>query len=147
MGHYGYYHRFIYTYAQLACSLHSLLVIFEWKKECEISFQKLKEALISAPILKAPCWDQIFHVHIDASMFVIGCVLAEPSIHNMDFPISYASCQMNSAKRNYSTTKREGLAMVYALKKFQHYLLANTFIFFMDHHDLMYLVNKLYAMG
>ena len=54
----------------------------------------------------------------------------------MDFPISYASRQMNSAERNYSTTEREGLAMVYAVKKFRHYLLAKKFKFFVDHHAL-----------
>ena len=32
--------------------------------------------------------------------------------------------------------------MVYAVKKFRHYLLANKFIFFTDHHALLYLVNK-----
>ena len=37
--------------------------------------------------------------------------------------------------------------MVYAVKKFQHYLLANHFIFFVDHHALLYLVNKPCATG
>ena len=110
-------------------------------------FQKLKDALISAPILISTNWDQVFHVHIDASAFAIGCILAQPSEHNMDFPISYASHQMNSAERNYSTIEREGLAMVYAVKKFRHYLLANKVIFFVDHHALLYLVNKPCAMG
>ena len=32
--------------------------------------------------------------------------------------------------------------MVYAIKKFRNYLLANKFVFFMDHHALLYLVNK-----
>lgn len=32
--------------------------------------------------------------------------------------------------------------MVYAVKKFWHYLLANKFIFFVDHQALLYLVNK-----
>ena len=32
--------------------------------------------------------------------------------------------------------------MVYAVKKFWHYLLANKFVFFVDHQALLYLVNK-----
>ena len=32
--------------------------------------------------------------------------------------------------------------MIYAIKKFRHYLLANRFIFFTDHQALLYLVNK-----
>ena len=69
-------------------------------------------ALVSAPILKAPDWNTPFHVHIDASNFAIGCILAEPGKHNMDFPISYASEHLNKAENNYITTKHkcEGLA-------------------------------------
>ena len=37
--------------------------------------------------------------------------------------------------------------MVYAVKKFCHYLLANKFIFFVDHQALLYLVNKPCATG
>ena len=147
MGHCGYYRRFIYMYTEIARPLYALLIVFEWTDECEQSFQKLKDALILAPILKSPDWDQIFHVHIDASAFAIGCILAQPGEHNMDFSISYASRQMNSVERNYSTTEREGLARVYAVKKFRHYLLANKFIFFVDHHALLYLVNKPCATG
>ena len=32
--------------------------------------------------------------------------------------------------------------MVYVVKKFMHYQLVNRFLFFMDHQDLLYLVNK-----
>ena len=91
MGHCGYYRRFIYMYADVARPLYALLVVFEWTEECEKSFQKLKNALISAPILKAPNWDLVFHVHIDASAYAIGCILAQPHENNMDFPMSYAS--------------------------------------------------------
>ena len=60
----------------------------------------------------------------------------------MDFLVSYASRQLNEAKKNYTTTKREGLDMVYAVKKFRHYLLANKFVFFTDYQVLLYLMNK-----
>jgi hypothetical protein len=49
---------------------------------------------------------------------------------------------LNSTKRNYTTTKREALAMVYALQIFRHYLLDNWFVFYVDHMALKYLVNK-----
>ena len=88
------------------------------------------------------------HVHIDASNFAIGCVLAhQPGEHKLDYPISFASRQLNDAEINYTTTKREGLAMVYVVKKFRHYLLAKQFIFFVDHQALLYLVNKPCATG
>ena len=37
---------------------------------------------------------------------------------------------------------KEGLALVCARKKFWHYLLANNFVFFVNHQALLYLVNK-----
>ncbi|MCO5578895.1 hypothetical protein L7F22_032744 [Adiantum nelumboides] len=142
MGHCGYYQRFIYQYASIAQPLYALIVAFKCTDECSESFIKLRKALIDAPILRAPYWNKFFHVHIDASNFAIGCVLAQSSEHNMDFPVSYASRQLNSAERNYTTTEREGLGMVYAVKKYRHYLLANKFVFFTDHQALLYLVNK-----
>ena len=60
----------------------------------------------------------------------------------MDFPVSYASRQLNDAKKNYTTTEQEGLGMIYAVKKFRHYLLANKFVSIIDHQALLYLVNK-----
>ena len=129
-------------YAMIAKPLYALLVHFEWIDECEESFNKLKNTLIYAPILQALDWDKVFHVHIDASNFAIGCILAQPGENNMDFPILYASHQLNSVEKKYTTTKREGLTMVYAMKKFFHYFLANQFVFFVDHQALHYLVNK-----
>ena len=142
MGHCGYYRRFIYMYAVIGRPLYALIVKFEWNEECDVTFQKLKDALVSAPILKAPDWNKTFHVHIDASNFAIGCILAQPGDGNMDFPVCYASRQLNTAERNYTTTEREGLGMIYAVKKYRHYLLANKFTFFVDHQALLYLVNK-----
>ena len=54
MGHCGYYRRFIYMYADVAKPLYALLVVFEWTNECKKSFLKLKKALTTDPILRAP---------------------------------------------------------------------------------------------
>ena len=73
------------------------------KKECNEVFEKLKNALVNVPILRALDWNKPFHVYVNASKFAIGCVLVQHDEHNMDFPILYASRHLNSAKKAYST--------------------------------------------
>ena len=55
---------------------------------------------METPILQELDWNKVFHVHIDAFNIAIGCKLAQPSEHNMDFLLSYASRQLNSAEKN-----------------------------------------------
>ena len=55
MGLVGYYRRFIEGFLKLdhpITSLQKHVVKFDWTPKCEDSFQRLKEMLISAPILK-----------------------------------------------------------------------------------------------
>jgi hypothetical protein len=60
----------------------------------------------------------------------------------MDHPIYFSSRKLSQVERNYTTTEREGLAMIHALQKFRHYLLGSHFKYFIDHSALKYLVNK-----
>ena len=62
--------------------------------------------------------------------------------HEKDQPVAYASKELTPAKKNYSTTERECLAMVFSIKKFRHYLICNPVMFFVDHMAIEYLVNK-----
>jgi len=50
--------------------------------------------------------------------------------------------KLSKTRKNYSTTEHEGLAMVYALQKFRHYLLGGHFKMYTHHSTLKYLVNK-----
>jgi hypothetical protein len=102
----------------------------------------MKASMTCLPILIVLDWKSEFHVHIDASNFAFGTMLSQNLNKTVDKSIYYANRFMNNEKNNYTTTKKETLAMIYALKKFRHYLLGNNFIFFMDHQALSYLVNK-----
>ncbi len=62
--------------------------------------------------------------------------------NTIEKPIYYANRLMNNAKKNYTTIKKEALAMIYVVKNFRHYLLGNNFVFYVDHQTLLYLVNK-----
>ena len=118
-------------------------VKYKWNEECQKSLDILKDRMVTTPILAFLDRKKIFHVHVDASSIALGVILAQPSEGNIDHPIAFASKKLSSVERNYTTTtEREGLAMVYALKKYRHYLLGSHFKMFTNHLALKYLVNK-----
>nr|GFA13715.1 hypothetical protein [Tanacetum cinerariifolium] len=93
------------------------------------AFRTPKDKLTEAPILIAPNWDQPFELMCDASDFAVGAVLGQ-RIEKHFRPIHYASKTMNQAETNYTTTKKEMLALVYAFEKFRSYLIMNKSIEF-----------------
>ncbi len=103
---------------------------------------KLQAMFIRRPILISPNWTKEFHVHIEASTTTIRVVLTHGQDNNVDLPIYYVGRFLNQVEKNYTTTERKALAMIYAVKKFKHYLLTNHFIFFVDHQALVYMVNR-----
>ena len=56
--------------------------------------------------------------------------------------VYYVSKTLNEAQRNYTTTEKELLAVVYALDKFRAYLLGAEIIIFTNHSALKYLLTK-----
>jgi hypothetical protein len=89
--------------------------------------------MVTAPILVFPDWEKTFHVHVDASAIALGAILVQPGAGELDHPIAFASRKLSESEQNYNTTEREGLAMVYVLQKFRHYLLGKHFKMFTDH--------------
>nr|GEZ94195.1 reverse transcriptase domain-containing protein [Tanacetum cinerariifolium] len=77
----------------------------------------------------------------DASDYAVGAVLRH-RIEKHFRPIHYASKTMNQAEANYTTTKKEMLAVVYAFEKFRSYLIMNKSIVHTDHSALKYLFAK-----
>ena len=106
---------------------------YEWTEECQKSLDILKEKMVTTPIMVFPNWKRPFHVHVDASSIALGIILAQPGDGGINPPIAFARRKLSSTKRNYTTIEREGLAMVYALQKFKHYLLGSHFKMFTDH--------------
>ena len=56
--------------------------------------------------------------------------------------VYYASKTLNDAQMNYTTTEKELLVVVFALKKFRSYLAGSPIIVFTDHAALKYLLSK-----
>nr|GEV15640.1 hypothetical protein [Tanacetum cinerariifolium] len=138
LGYAGFYRRFIQDFSKITRLMTRLLekkTLFFLSKECVEAFQTLKRKLTEAPILIALDWDLPFELMCDASDFSIGVVLGKR--HEKHFrPIHYASKTMTEAESNYTTTKKEMLAVVYAFEKFRSYLIMNKSVVYMDHSAL-----------
>jgi hypothetical protein len=80
LGHAGFYHRFIKDFSHISRPLTNLLakdVPFEFNDSCLKSFNILKKALISAPIIQPPDWSLPFEIMCDASNYAVGTVLGQ----------------------------------------------------------------------
>jgi hypothetical protein len=72
----------------------------------------------------------------------VGNTLSQLDEYGHDHPIHFANRQLTSVKKIYTVTKQEGLAVIFSLKKFRHYLLGYNAKIMTDHKALTYLVNK-----
>ena len=77
----------------------------------------------------------------DASDYAIGVFLGQRDGKNLNV-IHYATCVLNEDQRNYSTTEKEFLAIVFACDKFRPYIINSKLIVHTDHQALKYLLTK-----
>ena len=73
---------------------------------------------------------------VDASPFGVGALLAQDGK-----VVNYASKSLNDVEKRYSQIERESLAILYAIEKFQLYLIGANFTVYSDHHPLQKIFN------
>ena len=116
----GYYRKFIKGYASLTSPLTDLLKkdAFKWSLQVAEAFEKLKQALVTAPVLALPSFKEPFTLETNVGGVKIGAVLAQNG-----HPIAYFSNKLNSKMQKQSAYTRELFAITKALAKIRHYLL------------------------
>jgi hypothetical protein len=143
LGMASYYRKFISKFSKIAAPLYMLLkkdAHFEWLDDQENAFQGLKQKLMSQPILQYPDFAREFILTTDASNEGIGAVLSQGQI-GKDLPIAYASRNLNKAEKNYSTSEKELLAIVWGIKHFRPSLYGRKFKIASDHKPLTWIMN------
>ena len=97
--HDSFYRRFIKDFSKISRPLTNLLqkyVPFVFDDDCVESFEILKRALITAPIIQPPDWNLPFEIMCDASDYVVGAVLGQRVDKKLSV-IQYASKTIDSA--------------------------------------------------
>lgn len=144
LGHASFYRRFIKDFTKITKPLTELLMKdakFTFDEKCLEVFQTLKKALISAPIMQTPDWNEPFEIMCDASDYDVEAVLGQRKDKKLHV-IYYASRTLDEAQMNYATTKKELLAIVFALDKFRSYLVGAIIIIYTNHAAIRYLLTK-----
>lgn len=137
----SYYRSFVKNFSQIANPLNNLMkkdVSFTWTSECQKAFDALKTALITAPVLIFPDYNKPFILQTDASKQGLGVVLAQEKDGRIH-PCAYAARSLLPAERNYSVTRLEFAAVMYAIDKFSCYLRFHPFVIETDHIALKYI--------
>ncbi|GKE90533.1 putative reverse transcriptase domain-containing protein, partial [Tanacetum coccineum] len=110
----GYYRRFIEGFSKIAKPMTKLTqkkVKFEWGDKQETTFQLLKQKLCSAPIMALPDGSEDFIIYYNASIIGLGAILMQ-----REKVIAYASRQLKTHEKNYTTHDLELGAVVFSLK-------------------------------
>ncbi|KAA3448249.1 reverse transcriptase-like protein [Gossypium australe] len=121
-GHVGFYQRFIKAFAHISKPLNQFLrkeTPFIFNQSCIKAFEVMKEKLVFVPIIITLNRLEPF-IMCDASDYAVSAALG----------------------KNYTTTEKEKLAVVFACEKFRSYLMANRVYVYTDHSTLKYVMKK-----
>ena len=140
LGAVSYYMEYIPNMRKLRDPLDKLLQKgseWKWTSNCQQSFEDFKKALINITQLAHYDPSVPITVAADASNAGLGGTLYHTFSDGSRKPISHASRALTPAEKNYSQVEKEGLALIFAVKKFHRYIYGRKFTLETDHKPLL----------
>lgn len=146
LGFVQYHGRFIRDLASMMDSLREMTKGVKSKKSALVwnmknkkIFQDIKDGLKSDRVLGFFNKSDSTIVEVDASPVGLGAILSQKSAHNVERVIMFASKTLTDVEKRYSQTEKEALAIVWAVERFQYFLLGCEFTLLTDHKPLLFM--------
>jgi transposase InsO family protein len=111
-----------------------------WDDACTKAFQSVKEAISSDTLLRHFRPEQEVCMQCDASPYGIAAVLLQRDAKKQLRPVAYASRTLNEHEQNYAQLDKEGLSIIFGLKKFHAYLYGRQFTIMTDNKAIQYIM-------
>nr|XP_040226826.2 uncharacterized protein K02A2.6-like [Anopheles coluzzii] len=140
LGAINYYGRFVPNMRNLRYPLDDLLkagVEFRWTSECRKAFESFKTILASDLLLTHYDPKQAIIVSADASSVGLGATISHKYPDGSIRVVQHASRALTAAEKAYSQIDREGLAIIFAIKKFHKMIFGRKFLLQTDHRPLL----------
>ena len=152
LGAVNYYRRYLPNMSTVVAPLERLRakeVKWQWTSVEEASFKELKKLLCSERVLTFYDPALPLKLDTDASSVGLGAVLSHIMPTGEEKPIEYISRTLSAAEKNYAQIDKEGLAIVWGVKRFYLYLYGRKFKLVTDHKPLVYIfgANKMPNLG
>jgi hypothetical protein len=143
LGFANFYRKFIKDYSKIVMPLLELTKknnTFTWNVSAARSFDNLKKAFTSAPILVHADQSKPFIIDTDASDFALGSILSQVGDDGKLHVVAFHSRKFEVAEINYEIHDKELLAIVDSFGQWRHLLEGSThqIIFYNDHKNLTY---------
>ncbi|KAI0994514.1 hypothetical protein K3495_g13668, partial [Podosphaera aphanis] len=151
----GYLRSLIKNFSRLAGPLTDLSV---GPKNCPVklsaeaidSYNKIKDALTSAPVVRKFDWRLPTVLESDASQRFVGAALLQPHLHSSDttteqsllHPVAYFSRKLNPTQQRYSSQERELLGILLSLQHWRHWVEGGDVTVITDHESLKSIPTK-----
>ena len=140
LGLISYYSSFVPRMRNLRAPLDALLkkdTVFQWSESCQWAFDETKKILLSDLLLTHYNPNQPIVVAADASEYGIGAVISHRYSDGTEKAIAHASRALTPAEKKYGQIEKEGLALVFAVRKFHRYIYGRHFTLLTDHQSLL----------
>ena len=112
-------------------------VPWNWSSSQQKSFDSVKEAIMTAPVLAFYDPGKPLTLENDACEYGIGSALLQGGK-----PIAFVSRSLSECGHRYAQIEKEMLAVTYGLEKFHHYTFGRQVFVVTDHKPLVAISNK-----
>jgi hypothetical protein len=135
----GYYRKFFKNYGKIVAPLTALLKknYFTWTPTTAHSFQNLKMAMCTTPVLALSDFTKTFVLECDALGKGIGVVLMQEGR-----PLAFTNKQLSERNLGKSIYEKEMLAILHAIDLWLPYLLGQRFQIKTDNQSLKYFMEQ-----
>ena len=126
LGFTNFYWRFIKDFSEHAWPLFNLMwndCVWHWKVSEQSVFDKLKESVMSVPVLISPDLKKPFCIEADSSDFATGTILFQVSAQDDKWHlVTFFSKLLSTVECNYEIHDKEMLAIIRALQEWRHFV-------------------------
>ncbi|GAA0161470.1 hypothetical protein LIER_17780 [Lithospermum erythrorhizon] len=115
---------------------------FQWDTKCSVAFQKVKEYMMSPPVLAVPIQGKPLMLYVAAQEQSVGALLEQENEEGKEKALYYLSRQMTPNELNYSPIEKLCLALIFAIQKLKHYFQAHTVHLKAKANPIKYVMSK-----